>query len=278
MIDLHCHSGFSDGTHTPGELISLAEQGGLSALALTDHDTTGGLDRLFAAAENSPVQAVAGIELSAEYGDIPLHILGYCFNPLDPALQAALHWVQKGRADRNVQILENLNRLGYELTHDDVQKHAGSRVVGRPHFAAALLEKGHFSHPHKVFRQLLGKGQAAYADRRRLSPERCVELIAGAGGVPAIAHPGQMRIAPRKLRRLIKRLKDHGLGGLEVWHPTHREHQIAALLRICEECGLVATGGSDFHGARTPHLSLGTGFGTLNVPDTVLEKMHDHLR
>ncbi len=278
MIDLHCHSCFSDGTHTPAELISLAEQGGLSALALTDHDTTGGLDLFFEAADHSAVQAVAGIELSAEYGEIPLHILGYLFNPLEPALQAALERVQQGRTDRNVQILENLNRLGYELTHEDVQKHAGSRVVGRPHFAAALMEKGHFSHPHKIFRQLLGKGKAAYADRRRLSPEQCVELIAEAGGVPVIAHPGQMRIPSRKLRRLVRRLKEHGLGGLEVWHPTHKEHQSAAFLRMCADIDLVATGGSDFHGARTPHLSLGTGFGDLSVPDTVLEKLTDRLK
>lgn len=271
MIDLHCHSMFSDGTHTPEELIALAEQGGLTALALTDHDTTGGLDRFFGAAENSTVQAVTGIELSAEFAGTPLHLLGYLFNPRDPALQNALEWVQAGRAERNSRILENLNRLGYELTHDDVQKHAGSRLIGRPHFAAALVEKGHFRHPHAIFQQLLGKGKAAYAERRRLTPEACIEMIRKAGGVPVIAHPGQMRITARKLRRLVKHLKDHGLGGLEVWHPTHRDDQVASYLRICEDFDLAATGGSDFHGHRTPDLSLGRGFGGMNVPDSVLE-------
>jgi predicted metal-dependent phosphoesterase TrpH len=273
MIDLHCHSIFSDGTNTPEELIALAERGGLSALALTDHDTTDGLPRLMAAAAKTPVQAVSGIELSAEFGEVTLHILGYLFDPSNEALKTALKWVREGRTERNFQILEKLNRLGYRLTHDDILKHAGDDLIGRPHFAAALIEKGHFKHKDKIFQQLLGKGKAAYAERRRLSPEACVELIRNAGGVAVIAHPGQMKITVRALRRLVKKLKPHGLGGLEVWHPTHREYQSAAYLRICEDFDLSATGGSDFHGKLTPDLSLGRGFSDLEVPDTALEAL-----
>lgn len=271
MIDLHCHSIFSDGTNTPEELAALAEQGGVSAMALTDHDTTDGLPRFFAAGAKTSVQTVSGIELSAEFGAVTLHILGYLFDPANEALQAALTWVREGRTERNVQILEKLNRLGYRLTHDDVRKHAGDDLIGRPHFAAALLEKGHFKHKDKIFQQLLGKGKAAYAERRRLSPEQCVELICTAGGVPVIAHPGQMRLTTRSLRRLVKKLKAHGLGGLEVWHPTHKEYQSAAYLHICEDFDLAATGGSDFHGKLTPDLKLGRGFGDLNVSDHLLE-------
>ena len=271
MIDLHCHSIFSDGTSTPEELVALAVQGGLSALALTDHDTTEGLTRFVAVAADSPVEAVSGIELSAEFGEVSLHILGLLFDPQNADLKTALEWVREGRTERNVQILEKLNRLGYRLTHDDIRKHAGDELIGRPHFAAALLEKGHFKHKDKIFQQLLGKGKAAYAERRRLSPEACVELIRKAGGVPVIAHPGQMKLTSRALRRLVKRLKEHGLGGLEVWHPTQREYQSAAYLRICEDFDLAATGGSDFHGARTPDISLGRGFGTLDVSDHLLD-------
>lgn len=274
MIDLHCHSVFSDGTNTPEELAALAEQGGLTALALTDHDTTDGLERFAAACLNTSVQAVSGIELSAESGSVSLHILGYLFDPDHGELQEALRWIREGRAERNLRILEKLNRIGYSLTHDDVRKHAGNELVGRPHFAAALMEKGYFKHKDKIFRQLLGKGKAAYVDRRRLVPENCVELIRKAGGVPVIAHPGQMKLTSRALRRLVKKLKENGLGGIEVWHPAHQPHQCAAFLRICEDYGLTATGGSDFHGALTPDLMLGRGFGDLDISGHILE----HLR
>jgi hypothetical protein len=276
MIDLHCHSIFSDGTSTPEELLRLAEQCGITALALTDHDTTDGLPRFMAAGKSSEVHAVPGIELSAEYGDTTFHMLGYFFDPACEALQSALHWVREGRVERNTQILEKLNRLGYELTHDDVRKHAGDALIARPHFAAALIEKGHFSHKDKIFQQLLGKGKAAYVDRRRLTPEACIELIRKAGGVSVIAHPGQMKLTSRGLRRLVKQLKTHGLGGIEVWHPIHKPHQSASFLRICEDFDLVATGGSDFHGALTPDLSLGRGFGDLDVPEHAVELLRAH--
>lgn len=276
MIDLHCHSLFSDGTNTPGELVALAEKGGLSALALTDHDTTAGLERFRDAGAPSPVEAVPGIELSAGFGGVPLHMLGYYFDPENRALQESLGWVRDGRAERNVQILAKLNALGYALTMDDVGKHAGDGVVGRPHFAAALMEAGHFKHPSKIYRQLLGKGKAAYVNRRRLSPEKCVELIRGAGGVAVIAHPGQMKLTNNRLRRLIRRLLPVGLGGLEVLHPSHQAHQAQAYERICDEFGLALSGGTDFHGGLTPDLSLGTGFGSLHVPDALLDGLKAH--
>ena len=273
MIDLHCHSIFSDGTCTPEELVALAEQGGLSALALTDHDTTAGLDRFMTAGQTSAVETISGVELSAEFGRTPLHILGYLFDSGNSALQEALTWVREGRTQRNVQMLEKLNALGYNLTMEDIRKHAGDALVGRPHFAAALMERGHFKHPSKIYQQLLGKDKAAYVNRRRLSPARCVELICGAGGVAAIAHPGQMKLTSSKLRRLIRQLLPHGLGGLEVLHPSHAPHQVLALERICAELDLAVTGGTDFHGTLTPDLRLGTGFGTLHVSDQLLDKL-----
>ncbi|HPR83385.1 MAG TPA: PHP domain-containing protein [Pontiellaceae bacterium] len=277
MIDLHSHSIFSDGSSSPEELIALAEQGGLTALALTDHDTTDGLVRFMDAGRNTSVQTVAGIELSAEFGEVTFHILGYLFDSAHEELQTALKWVREGRTERNVRILEKLNRLGYNLTHDDVRKHAGDELVGRPHFAAALIEKGHFKHKDKIFQQLLGKGKAAYAERRRLTPEACVEIIRKAGGVPVIAHPGQMKLTSRNLRRLVKKLKEHGLGGIEVWHPIHHPHQVVSYLSICEDFDLVATGGSDFHGSLTPDLTLGRGFGDLDIPASALENLRNRI-
>jgi len=273
MIDLHCHSVFSDGSSTPEELVALAEQGGLTALALTDHDTTAGLTRFMAAGADSPVDTIAGVELSAEFGNTTLHILGYLFDFQSLELQQALEWVRGGRDERNVQMLEKLNALGFGLSLEDVRRHAGEGVVGRPHFAAALIEAGHFKHPNKIYRQLLGKGKAAYVNRRRLSPERCVELISAAGGVAAIAHPGQTKLTATKLRRLIRQLLPHGLAGLEVLHPSHKTHQVFAYERMCDEMNLLPTGGTDFHGSFTPQLRLGTGFGNLCVPDAFLDKL-----
>ncbi|MDH3345638.1 MAG: PHP domain-containing protein [Kiritimatiellaceae bacterium] len=277
MIDLHCHSTFSDGSSTPEELIALAEQGGLTALALTDHDTTSGLDRFFSAASNSAVKAVAGIELSAEFGAVALHILGYFFDPENQTLQESLAWVQSGRAERNEQMLKKLNALGYGLSMEAVQAHAGEDVIGRPHFADALIETGQFKHPKKIYQQLLGKGKVAYVERRRLSPEKCVELICKAGGVPVIAHPGQMKLTSNKLRRLARQLKPYGLGGLEVLHPSHHPHQVLALERICADLDLAPTGGTDFHGRITPDLKLGIGFGELVIPDELLEGIRRRL-
>ena len=251
----------------------MAESAGLSALALTDHDTVAGLERFNRAGESSTLKTINGIELSAEYGQVPLHILGYGFDPANAPLQESLEWVQQGRQERNVQMLGKLNALGYNLTMDDIRKHSGDELVGRPHFTAALMEAGHFKHPNKVYQQLLGKGKAAYVNRARLSPEKCVELISGAGGMASIAHPGQMRLTSNKLRRLIRQLKPHGLGAIEVLHPSHKPHQIMAFERICAEMDLALTGGTDFHGALTPDLSLGTGFGDLHIPDTFLDSL-----
>jgi 3',5'-nucleoside bisphosphate phosphatase len=273
MIDLHCHSVYSDGTDTPEELIAAAELGGLSALALTDHDTVDGLERFLAAGAKSSVEPIPGVELSAEFGTVTLHLLGYLFNPQNTALRQTLEWVREGREVRNSRMLEKLNALGYSLTPQQIRKHAATDLIGRPHFASALLEQGHFSDAKKIYNQLLGKGKAAYVDRRRLTPEQCIEAIRTAGGVAVLAHPMQTRLSMSKLRRLIRRLRDAGLGGLEVWHPSHRPHEINALLRACDEFDLTATGGSDFHGANTPNLQLGRGFGTLCDPDNVPGKL-----
>ena len=255
--------------------MKLAEEAGLTALALTDHDTTDGLKRFFAAGKASSVETLPGIELSAEYGAVTLHILGYGFDPENVVLQEALTWVREGRSERNIQILEKLNTLGYNLTMADIRKHSADDLLGRPHFAAALIEKGHFKHKNKVFKQLLGRNCAAYVDRRRLTPGKCLQVIRAAGGVPVIAHPGQMRLTRNKLRRLIKKLKEQGLGGVEVWHSSHPEHQMQAFERICEEFDLMATGGSDFHGTFTPDLSLGTGFGNLHISDSLVSELNE---
>ncbi|MCF7864470.1 MAG: PHP domain-containing protein, partial [Kiritimatiellales bacterium] len=189
MIDLHVHSVYSDGTNTPAELVAMAEEGGLRALALTDHDTVGGISRLLCAAEGAVVEAVPGIELSAECERGTMHILGYFIDHTCEILLKKIDTVQAGREERNVEILKRLNKLGYVLLWSDVEKHAGRDVVGRPHFAEALLERGYVKSKKAAFDLLLAKGRPGYVERYRYTALECIDLIHQAGGVSVLAHP-----------------------------------------------------------------------------------------
>lgn len=273
MIDLHTHSVYSDGTNLPTELVAMAEERGLSALALTDHDTVGGIPELLSAAENSPVEAVAGIELSAECESGTMHILGYFIDHASTALLEKLEKVREGREQRNAEILKKLNKLGYVLLWSDVEKHAGKDVVGRPHFAAALVERGHVKSKKAAFDRLLAKGRPGYADRYRYTAKECIELIRKASGIPVLAHPATINLPDEQLLALVRELKDSGLGGIETYYAENRPDNMRRFSGWADELGLIRTGGTDFHGKNSPDLKLGTGFGQLHVPDEVLEQL-----
>ncbi|MBU1908850.1 MAG: PHP domain-containing protein [Verrucomicrobia bacterium] len=273
MIDLHAHSIFSDGSLTPEELIEQACAAGLRAVALTDHDTTAGLSRFLAAAEGRPVRAIPGVEISADFSPGTMHMLGYFIRPADPALEERLVWIREGRDKRNAEILGKLNALGFSIAWDEVARHAGADVVGRPHFAQVLLERDIVKTKDEAFDRYLGKGKPAYAERRRFSIEDSIALIRAAGGVSVLAHPFTLGLDDARLRLLVERLAGQGLGGLEVYYSEHSSGLQQAYSRLAADFGLVATGGSDFHGALTPDVKLGSGFGGLRVPDEVVEKL-----
>ena len=189
MIDLHVHSTFSDGSFTPEELIGEAARIGLSAIALTDHDTTDGVPRFTAAAVSTSIRAIAGVEISADVKSGTMHMLGYMIDPDNQTLIERLKWLREGREVRNAEILEKLNKLGFGLTWEEVAAFAGEDVVGRPHFAQALLARDLVKDKNEAFDKYLGKGKPAYADRRRMTPENSIQLIREAGGVPVLAHP-----------------------------------------------------------------------------------------
>jgi len=275
MIDLHSHSIFSDGTNTPAELIHLAEQIDLSALSLTDHDTVDGLADFFAAAKNSSVEAVPGVELSAECNHGTLHILGYFINPTDPAFLEKLAITQEGREERNLGILKKLNKLGYILQWEEVKKFALKKVVGRPHFAAALVDRGHVKTKKNAFKKLLSKGKPAYVKRFHFSAKECFEFIRSAGGIPVLAHPATLQLSDKALFDRLKEMKDDGLGGIEVYGAENNTQRIQTLSNWANELNLLRTGGTDFHGANTPDLKLGTGFGNLQIPDEILETLRE---
>ena len=273
MIDLHTHSIYSDGTNTPGELVSMAEARGLKALALTDHDTVGGVDSLLAATAASPVEGVPGIELSAECESGTMHVLGYFIDHHCNALLEKIDKVRIGREKRNMEILKKLNKLGYVLMWSDVEKRAGCDVVGRPHFAEALMDRGYVKSRKAAFDLLLGKGRPAYAERYRYTARECIELILAAGGIPVLAHPATIYLPDDQLKGLVKGLKACGLGGIEAYYAEHKPDNIAKFCCWAKEFDLICTGGTDYHGDNSPDLKLGTGFGQLRVPDETLERL-----
>ncbi|MDA0990901.1 MAG: PHP domain-containing protein, partial [Verrucomicrobia bacterium] len=216
------HSTFSDGSMTPEELVAMARQLHLHAIALTDHDGTGGLDLLMAACQESPgLIGIPGVEISCDVKHGTLHMLGYFIDHQDAALQGVLSKIQAGRRERNRQILTALQSQGMDLTWDAVLAQAGEDVVGRPHFAAALVAAGHVKSKPAAFDQLLARGRPAYVERYRLSFEMGIKAIRDAGGVAVLAHPTSLELKPKALRKFVGELRDAGLGGLEAYYSIY---------------------------------------------------------
>jgi predicted metal-dependent phosphoesterase TrpH len=273
MIDLHMHSMFSDGTFTPEELIAEGVRCGLTAMALTDHDTTAGVPRFLAAAQAAGLRAFAGVEVSADVDVGTMHVLGYGVDPANRTLIEHLRWIREGRDERNREILHKLNQLGMRLTYEEVTAHAGADVVARPHFAMAMIEKGYARNKKDAFDRFLARGKRAYAERRRLDASATFELIRTAGGLPVLAHPFTLKLTGTAFRKAIEALKAIGLGGLEVHYPEHTSDLFREYSRVARDLSLLATGGSDFHGAVSPGIEMGRGFGSLNVPDEVADQL-----
>ena len=278
MIDLHTHSTFSDGTLTPTELVDLAETGGLTAVALTDHDTVAGIEEGRAAAKDRSVEFVPGVELSAEIDRGALHILGLFVDHTDAALTSLLDETIRYRKARNEKIVERFCELGMPLTLDEVETEAKTGTVGRPHFAAVLTRKGYARSIRDAFLRFLSKNGAAYFPKVRVSPERAIAIIRGAGGIPVLAHPDQTHLGGRELADFIERLKSLGLMGMETHYSGYTQRQSRKLAKLAKRFQLVESGGSDFHGAVKPGLFLGTGPGNLHVPDAFLPRLHDAAR
>ncbi len=272
MIDLHVHSTYSDGSLTPGQLVERARGLGLSAFALTDHDTTEGLLHLPEPGEGD-VTVVPGVEISAGVARGTLHVLGYYIDLGNDRLQSVLAQIRNGREVRNRQILERLNALGLELSWEDVLDHSDAGVVGRPHFALALESHGYVNGKDDAFARYLAKGCPAYVDRFRLSPEESIAVIRQAGGVPVLAHPFTLQLGRSALRDFVSGLVSHGLAGIEVYYSEHSSERRAHYTGLVREFNLIATGGSDFHGAINPDIEMGRGFGSLRVPDSLLAEL-----
>ena len=269
MIDLHIHSTNSDGSEPPGRLVDLGIEAGLTAMALTDHDNMDGVEEFLDACRANGMTGIAGVEISANVEDNAgsMHILGYGVNPLHPLVKENLERVLEGRAWRNEQILEKLNELGLELEWAEVQACAGEDIVGRAHFAQAMIDRDYVSSVEEAFDEYLAKGQPAYVDRYRLYPEEGIRMIRESGGVAVLAHPFSWLDDEAELEASVRELKAFGLAGIEALYAEYTPEQTVTLLRLAKRLDLLVTGGSDYHGVAKPDIALGRGFGSLNVSD-----------
>ena len=270
-IDLHVHTSASDGTYSGAGVVRLAVEQGLSAIAVTDHDTVSAYSEAAAEGEKLGIEVVPGIEISTKY-DRAVHILGYYIDPKSPSLEPVLNWIVHDRDERNRKMAELMAADGLPVSYEMMHEKYGE-VIGRPHFAALLVELGLAESVQDAFDRFVEKGQKYYQPRTILPLDRAVRIIVEAGGIPVLAHPFQYRMDDALLRELIEYCMDFGLEGIECRYTGYDEDMVAYLEALAKEYGLIRTGGSDFHGTNKPHIALGRGLGNLNVPYEYLREL-----
>ena len=244
---------------------------GLAAIAITDHDTAAGYERAAAEAEKTGLEVVPGIEISTKYGGA-VHILGYYIDVASPALQEVLDWIVHDRDERNEKMCELMRADGIDITYGEMRERFGE-VIGRPHFAEILIERGLAKDMRDAFDRYVEKGRKYYQGRHFLSIERSIELIRAAGGTAVLAHPFQYRLDDAGLRDLIEHCMESGLEGMECRYSGYDAAMSGYLEQLAAEYGLLMTGGSDFHGENKKDIALGDGRGGLNVPYSFLEQL-----
>lgn len=272
MIDLHTHSSASDGSDSPAELLRLAVLAGLSAVALTDHDTVSGLEEFLRAAQGRPITAVPGVEISSTLYNKEIHILGLFVDPSSKPLNDFLETARKNRNERNQLMLEKLNAIGYRISAEELQACARGESIGRPHLAGMLVRKGYFATVQDAFEQCLKRGARAYTPRKLTDPAESIRAIHAAGGLAFWAHPVYRARGERSaVRRFLKVLVPAGLDGIEAFYPIFTERQSAMLNEMAQEFQILRSGGTDYHGTAHPGIRLGTGDGGLRIPDELLD-------
>ncbi|UNC91873.1 PHP domain-containing protein [Candidatus Contubernalis alkaliaceticus] len=241
--DLHIHTTVSDGCLSPKEAVRLAKEINLEVLSITDHDTMGGISEALAEGEKLKIKVIPGVEMSTEYKNKDIHILGYFVDQKNENFQILLEHLRKARQKRVKNIIKKLNGLGCKVNLDEVSNLAREGSVGRPHIARVLAQKGYVNSVKDAFERFIGFNAPAYVERYKLLPKEVIELVLKAGGVPVLAHPGLI-----KNDSLIYEIINEGLKGLEVFHPEHNEEEVQKLEVMALKNKLLITGGSDCHG------------------------------
>lgn len=291
QIDLHVHSTRSDGTYTPSQLVDYAFKKGLAAFALTDHDTIDGLEEAVSYAEklrvkqnefdaqnpSSPVpEVIPGIEFSTEYQGQDVHILGLYIDYKNPAFTAKLQEFVDSRTTRNQKMCLLLQQAGIDITYDTLLQEFPNSVITRAHYAKYMLNHGYIKSIKEAFDRYVGDYAPCYVPREKVTPIQAVQLILDAGGVPILAHPILYHMSDHRLKHLTAELKDAGLMGIEAIYSTYKSHEERQIRALAEKYQLLVSGGSDFHGDNKPGLDLGTGYGNLFVPYSLLPPLKAH--
>lgn len=264
-IDLHVHSNASDGTLTPTEVVKLAADSGLAAIALTDHDTVDGVAEAMIAGEEYGVEVIPGIELSADYKGSDLHILGLGVDIHNEDFLRKVAVCRDSRDNRNLKMVKKMNEQGFPVTWEEMVRRFGDYSITRAHFAKYLMDEGYVADKNEAFAKYLDPGKPCYVSREKVTPIEAIEMILGAGGHPVLAHPMLYKMPLDRLESVIVMLKDHGLQGIEAVYSLNRPEDDAFLAKLAKRHQLYITGGSDFHGAIKPDIALGTGKGNMRM-------------
>ena len=275
-IDLHNHTTASDGTFSPEQAVAYAAKKGLAAMAVTDHDTAAGAAEALGYAGRYGVEVIPGIEISADYRGLGgVHLLGYFIDPHSPHLAPVLDWIIADRTARNERIAALMRADGLDVSLEAMEeKHPGT-VIGRPHFAQELVERGLCESVTEGFRRYLDRGKPYYQPRHFLPLDQAFRAIREAGGKAVFAHPLQYRLGNENLTALTARLTEAGCVGMECLYSGYTPEQSAYLMNLAARFGLCVTGGSDFHGSGKPQIDMGSGTGDLRVPYELLEKLRE---
>ena len=270
LIDLHVHSDASDGSFPPAQVVALAKEAGLKAIALTDHDTTAGIPEALKAGEESGIGVIPGIEVSSHYEGHEIHILGLFVDPSDQGLADFLQEMRSRRGRRNEEMLHRLAADGISFTACELYGNNPDTVITRAHIARAMVQKGICSSVEQAFKKYLNYGGPYCPPKEYMEPEAVVNILLKNGAFAALAHPFLYKLGDKKTEALIARLADMGMKGLEVYHSSNHRSESRKLQEMAYRYSLFPTGGSDFHGTCKPDIAIGKGRGGLRVSELLL--------
>lgn len=272
-IDLHVHSTASDGTLTPAELVREAARLGISAIAITDHDSVNGIEEAIEAGKEENVEVVPGVELSTEYMDTEIHVVGLFIDWHNEVLLKQLHDFRDNRDNRNLKMIDRLREEGFSITAEAVYESNPDAVIARPHIARYLVDTDQVKDMQTVFDKYIGDGCRCFVDRMKITPMQAVRLIHEAGGTAILAHPCLYKMKRKEIEAMVREMTAAGLDGIEAVYSCSQGSDEKDYREMADRYGLTISGGSDFHGSNKPYIKLGSGKGNLYVPYEILEKI-----
>lgn len=278
IVDLHAHTTASDGSYTPTELVRYAKKKGLSAIAITDHDTIAGVEEAFIEGRKLGIRVIPGAELSTRMDDCDVHMTSLFINCKNEQLIKRLDDMAASRQERNYKMVDKLHEAGFQIDRRDLDALGEGKILARGHIAQILIARGYATELKEALRKYLSKGTPGYVQKEVLSPEECIQLVHDAGGLIFVAHLHQIDPQdPEHCKDVARRLIRMGADGLETQYCEFDDEWRQATEQIAQECGCLRSGGSDFHGAMKKGLDLACGYGDLQVPYTFLEAMDAEL-